>query len=150
MAIGKQDKESLEVWRRNEGKTNLNKNKGGAPIGNTNAFKNGIFVNKCLDGEEKALFEEVVSKLIKELKIEGTTDLMQTELAALYFLKTVRAVKSSQEDAAERLDKMLRMHLRDLKATRIVREESNKNIGNSPAEWISAFMSSYQDKKNAK
>ncbi len=150
MGLGTEDIKRLKIWRNNEGTINLNKKKSGGQPGNINAVRSGMFVNKCLDEKERILFDKVVNNLINELDIKYTTDLMQVELSGLYFLKALRAVELSEGDSAERLDRMLRMHLKDLKATRIVREESNKNTGNSPAEWISAFMSSYQDKKNAK
>ena len=60
---------------------------------------------------------------------------MQVELVAVYFLKLGRAQEAGDWDAAERLDRMIRCHLKDLKATKIAREgEVPSGPGTTPAE----------------
>jgi len=70
-----------------------------------------------------------------------SSDFMQVELVAVYFLKLGRAQEAGDWDAAERLDRMIRCHLKDLKATKIAREgEAGSGPETTPAEWATALL----------
>jgi len=64
----------------------------------------------------------------EETAFNGSGDLVQLELLCIYCLKITRAVMAEQWDGVERLDRMIRMHLSDLKLTRKMRE------GDGPAD----------------
>ena len=70
-----------------------------------------------------------------------SSDFMQVELVAVYFLKLGRAQESGDWDAAERLDRMIRCHLKDLNATKIAREgDASQGPETTPAEWATALL----------
>lgn len=52
MALNKPDKETLDRWHRNEGKTEPPRRGPGAPEGNQNRLRHGIFADRCLTPEE--------------------------------------------------------------------------------------------------
>jgi uncharacterized membrane protein len=59
----------------------------------------------------------------------------------VYSVKLVRAQIEGNTDAAEKLDRMIRCHMKDLKTTKIAREgEEPKGPQTSPAEWASALL----------
>ena len=67
MAVNRRDKEDMERWHRMQGETTVPKNKGGAPPGTQNRLTHGIFANKCLDPDEKIIFDHLIEQLRKEL-----------------------------------------------------------------------------------
>ncbi|MEN6521128.1 MAG: hypothetical protein ABFD46_08270 [Armatimonadota bacterium] len=136
-AIGVRDQAGSSRWRRNSGATG----KGGAPEGNTNALKHGIYADRFLSPEEKPLFDAIIAQLHEDFVFNKSSDFMQVELVAVYFLKLGRAQEAGDWDAAERLDRMIRCHLKDLKATKIAREgEEPKGAETTPAEWATALL----------
>jgi len=88
----------------------------------------GIFANRIFGAEELALFTVMIEIFREETAFNGSGDLVQLELLCIYCLKITRAVMAEQWDGVERLDRMIRMHLSDLKLTRKMRE------GDGPAD----------------
>jgi len=83
----------------------------GAAPGNRNSLVHGIYADRFLSPEERPLFETIITQL------------------------------SGDWDAAEKLDRMIRCHLKDLKATKIAREgETAKGPETTPAEWATALL----------
>jgi len=88
----------------------------------------GIFANRIFGAEELALFTVMIEIFREETAFNGSGDLVQLELLCIYCLKITRAVMAEQWDGVERLDRMIRMHMSDLKLTRKMRE------GDGPAD----------------
>ena len=113
----------------------------GPPLGNTNGLVHGIFANKFLSDEEKPLFEGIIAKLYQDFVFNKSSDFIQVELVGMYFLKLGRAQEVGDWDNAEKIDRMIRCHLKDLKATKIAREgEQPKGTETTPADWATALL----------
>lgn len=135
--IGVRDRDGMDRWERNAGP----KDKGGAPKGNTNALKHGIYADRFLSPEEKPLFDAIVAQLHEDFVFNKSSDFIQVELVAVYFLKLGRAQESGDWEAAERLDRMIRCHMKDLKTTKITREGTEPSeVQTTPAEWATALL----------
>lgn len=135
--IGERDAEELDQWHRNSG---ASRNRGGQP-GNINNLQHGIYANRFLSPEERPIFDAIIEQLHEDFVFNKSSDFMQVELVAVYFLKLGRAQEAGDWDAAERLDRMIRCHLKDLKATKIAREgEEPKGPETTPAEWATALL----------
>ncbi|WP_157067785.1 hypothetical protein [Desulfosarcina cetonica] len=126
--IGKHDAGQLDRWHRNAAseqevrKAAKSRTGKGAAPGNQNSLVHGIYADRFLSPEERPLFENIIGQLYQDFVFNKSSDFMQVELVAVYFLKLGRAQESGDWDAAERLDRMIRCHLKDLKATKIARE----------------------------
>jgi len=151
--LNKKDDLHLDRWQRNSGA----KRKYGPPEGNLNSMRHGIYANRFLADDEKPLFETIIAQLYQDFVFNKSSDFMQVELVAVYFLKLGRAQEAGDWDAAEKLDRMIRCHLKDLKATKIAREgEATKGPETTPAEWATALLKKLAesqkkpDKKTAK
>jgi hypothetical protein len=135
--IGLRDRDGIDRWKRNAEPAN----KGGAPEGNTNALKHGIYADRFLSPKEKPIFEAIIAQLYEDFVFNKSSDFIQVELVAVYFLKLGRAQEAEDWEAAERLDRMIRCHLKDLKATKISREgERPKGPETTPAEWATSLL----------
>ena len=122
----------------------------GAPEGNANRLKHGIFANRFLSAEERALFQGIVSDLREDFSFNRSSDFIQVELVGMYFLKLGRALANEEWEASSKIDGMLRGHLKDLKSTKIVREgEGRQPAETTPAEWATALLEKLaQSEKN--
>jgi len=135
--IGKRETERHDRFVRNSGA----KRKPGAPHGNCNRLKHGIFANKFLNEEEKPLFQGIITKLYADFVFNKSSDFIQVELVAIYFLKLGRAQEAGDWDNAEKIDRMIRCHLKDLKATKIAREgDQPKGPESTPADWATSLL----------
>jgi hypothetical protein len=66
----------------------------------------------------------------------------------VYSVKLVRAQMAGDADTSEKLDRMIRCHMKDLKTTKIAREgEETQTPTTSPAEWAAALLEKVADKK---
>ena len=145
--IGKHDAGQLDRWHRNAASeqevrkaAKARTGKGAAP-GNQNSLVHGIYADRFLSPEERPLFEAIIGQLYQDFVFNKSSDFMQVELVAVYFLKLGRAQEAGDWDAAERLDRMIRCHLKDLKATKIAREgEAAGGPETTPAEWATALL----------
>lgn len=156
MAMNRRDMEELDRWHRNEGKTAPPKKRMGPPEGNLNPMKHGIFANKCLDAEERQSFDELIERLYQDFEFNKSSDFLQLELVAIYSVKLMRAQAEGNVDAAQKLDMMIRAHMKDLKATKIAREgDQPKGPQTTPADWATELLEktggkSGRPQKNAK
>ena len=136
MSPSKSDKENLDRWHRNQGKTKPPKRPTGAPEGNKNRLKHGIFADRCLTPEEKQMFDVLIERLHQDFQFNKSSDFIQVELVGVYSIKLVRAQMEGNVQAAESLDHMIRCHMKDLKTTKVAREgEEPKGPTTSPSEW---------------
>ena len=152
MGITKKDEQNLDRWHRNEGLTDHEqaKNNARAEEGNLLALKHGIFADRCLTPEEKLMFDSIIEKLHEDFQFNKSSDFLQVELVGIYSVKLVRAQIEGNTDAAEKLDRMIRCHMKDLKTTKIAREgEEPKGPQTSPAEWAAALLEKVAEAANA-
>lgn len=112
-----------------------------AQAGNQNGVRHGIFANAILNEAERKQFQAVISQLNQDFVFNKSSDFFQVEIVALYMLKLRRAMELEDYDSAEKLDRLLRAHLRELKTTKLTRE-GDKPVGpeTSPAEWATALL----------
>ncbi len=140
--VGLRDTDGIDRWHRN----GCEQPGRGAPEGNTNALKHGIYADRFLDEEERPLFDAIIKQLHEDFVFNKSSDFMQVELVAVYFLKLGRAQVANDWEAAERLDRMIRCHLKDLKATKIAREgDEPRGLETTPAEWASSLLKRWDD-----
>lgn len=140
MGLNKRDKEELDRWHRMQGKTQK-PNKRGAPEGNQNRLKHGIFASKCLTPDEKQMFDAIIEQLHQDFQFNKSSDFLQVELIGVYSVKLVRAQVEGDTDAAEKFDRMIRCHMKDLKTTKFAREgEAASGPVTTPAEWATALL----------
>jgi len=102
--IGVRDKDGMARWHRNTEK----QRNSGAPKGNSNALKHGVYADRFLTPEERPLFDAIIEQLHQDFVFNKSSDFIQVELVAVYFLKLGRAQEAGDWDAAERLDRMIR------------------------------------------
>lgn len=133
--ISESEAAQVDRWRRNSEAAR----RGGQP-GNTNALRHGIYADRFLCDEERALFEGIVSQLEGDFVFNTSSDFIQVELVALYCLKLGRALEADDLEAAQRIDQMMRCHLKDLRATKITREDGSADLKTTPAEWATALL----------
>jgi hypothetical protein len=137
----KSDKENLDRWHRNQGKTEPPKRPTGAPEGNQNRLKHGIFADRCLTPEEKQVFDIIIEQLHKDFQFNKSSDFIQVELVGVYSVKLVRAQMEGNVQAAESLDRMIRCHMKDLKTTKVAREgEEPSGPKTTPSEWAASLI----------
>lgn len=139
--LSSDDQRDLARWHRNVGQTtpeDVEKNK---KLGNIHALKHGLFANRILAPEEKELFDILIEKLYDDFQFNKSSDFLQVELVGVYSVKLMRAQMEGNADASERLDRMIRAHMRELKTTKVSREgEQPLESQTSPAEWASALL----------
>ncbi len=135
--VGSEDLARVERWERN-GEVRRGP---GAPQGNTNALKHGVYADRFLSPEERPIFDAIIAQLQDDFVFNKSSDFIQVELVAVYFLKLGRAHEAGDYEAAERLDRMIRCHLKDLKTTKITREGTEPTEPRTtPAEWATALL----------
>ena len=139
-ALPRQERENIERWQRAEGKA-VPPKRMGPPLGHTNAMKHGIFANKCLDEEERVLFQEVIERLYQDFEFNRSSDYIQLEFIAINTVKYMRAIAEGNLDAAQKLDGMIRAHLKDLKTTKLAREgDQPTGPQTTPADWAADLL----------
>ena len=98
--IGKHDAGQLKRWHRNAAseqevrKTAKARTGSGAVPGNQNSLRHGIYADRFLSPEERPLFEAIIGQLYQDFVFNKSSDFMQVELVAVYFLKLGRAQES--------------------------------------------------------
>ncbi len=139
---GDRERKDVEVFRRV-----TSKQRGpGAPEGNSNSLKHGAFANRFLNDEERVLFDAIIDKLYADFRFNESSDFIQIELVAIYFLKLGRAQETGDWHTAQIIDPMLRNHLKDLKTTKIAREgDEPRGPETTPAEWASSLLKQWAE-----
>ena len=138
--FSKDDEGALSTWHHVEGKAQPKRGPG-APAGNLNPMRHGIFANRCLDDEERALFREVIDSLYNDFTFNRSSDFIQIEFIGINTVKYMRAVAEGNMDAAQKLDSMIRANMKDVKMTKIAREvDQPKGPQTTPADWASDLL----------
>ena len=136
----REQQQHLKTWHEQEGKAEPKK-KTGAPKGNLNPMRHGIFANRCLDDEERVLFREVIDSLYADFSFNRSSDFIQIEFIAINTVKYMRAIAANNMDAAQRLDTMIRSNMKDVKMTKISREGDQAQAPQTtPADWAADLL----------
>ena len=103
-------------------------------------LKHGFLAFDILDDAERRNFLSVVKQMHDDFTLNRSSDFYAVELVATNLVLYRRAVKNDDVKAAEAYDRMVRMHLADLKATKSAREGDTANIKTTPAEWAASIL----------
>lgn len=105
-------------------------------------IKHGVLANSILSIQERDLFYGLIARFEKDYELNESADFMQVELVTLYFLQLGRAIKVKDWENAERIDRTMRGHLREMKATKRGREGDTvpASTMQSPAEYATAIL----------
>ena len=118
-----------------------------------NALKHGAYAARILSDDEQTLFRDVLARIHEDFSLNGSSDQVAAQSLALAYVQFLRAVEAGNAQAAETFDRIVRSHLKDLKATKIVREgETGSDLNSSPAEWATALLERVRkaEKQNAR
>lgn len=115
-----------------------------------NNMKHGIYASRFLTPEEQDIFEAMIDRFHEEYALNDSADFMQLELVCLYYTQMGRAIALEDWETAERLDRMMRRHLADLKATKRTREgEATPGAqGMSATDWANQLLQRVKARKD--
>jgi len=114
--------------------------------GNKHARKYGSYISEILK-KDIWIFEKFFNTLHQDFELNNSTDKMATELACMYFVKIIQAQREGDIPSADTHDRMCRMQLKDLKATKSAREGEIVTLKTSPAEWAANLLSQSEEKE---
>lgn len=117
--------------------------------GNKNAKKYGSYIAEILK-KDIWIFEKFYDTLHQDFDLNNSTDKMATELACMYFVKIIQAQREGDIPNADTHDRMCRLQLKDLKATKSAREGEIVTLKTSPAEWAANLLSQSEEKTENK
>jgi len=103
-------------------------------------LKHGFLAFEILDEAERQDFLGVVKQMHDDFQMNKSSDFYAVEMVATNLILYRRAAKNGDVKAAEAYDRMVRMHLGDLKATKNAREGETVNIKTTPAEWAASIL----------
>jgi hypothetical protein len=118
------------------------KNHGGAPKHNRNAMKHGAYVDRLLDAEEEAIFQEYYESLREEFDLAGTAERELAEEAGICYVRLLRAIKGGSAEDIYKIDGLLSKKLARLKASKRKRERDPRKI--TYEEWVADLLESAQ------
>lgn len=137
------------VCRIHGGKSTGPKNPARQP-NNQHARKYGSYIAEILK-TDIWIFEKFYDTLHQDFELNNSTDKMAAELACMYFVKIIQAQREGDIPSADTHDRMCRLQLKDLKATKSAREGEIVTLKTSPAEWAANLLSQSEEKpKNEK
>lgn len=116
---------------------------------NQHARKYGSYIAEILK-KDIWIFEKFYDTLHQDFELNNSTDKMATELACMYFVKIIQAQREGDIPSADTHDRMCRMQLKDLKATKSAREGEIVTLKTSPAEWAANLLSQSEEKTENK
>lgn len=112
-----------------------NRNPGGAPKGNMNAAKHGVYSARLVSDEECELYDSRLDSFRRDFPKTDDSILQET---ALYYVRVWRALDSGSIDGFQKMDSKLR---KSLKKIRYPVPESSKEISPmTKEEWMDGFM----------
>ena len=134
-----------EVCYFHGGKSTGPKNKS-KHYGNQHGRKYGSYIAEILK-KDIWIFEKFYDTLHQDFDLNNSTDKMATELACMYFVKIIQAQREGDIPSADTHDRMCRLQLKDLKATKSAREGEVVTLKTSPAEWAANLLSQSEEKE---
>lgn len=129
----------LERWLRNTNRT-LGQERDAARLGNTKSLQHGVFANRFMSECEREVFEGMMARFYANYELNESADFIQLEFAGIYMLKLARAILAEDWETAAKVDGLLRANLKDLKATKQMREGEKPTALFSPAEWATELL----------
>lgn len=121
-------------------KNKLNKTAKELGVDLAQGLKHGFLAFDILTEDEREAFLLAVKQMHEDFQMNKSSDFYAVELVATNMILYRRAAKNGDVKAAEAYDRMVRMHLGDLKATKSAREGETLNIKTTPAEWAAALL----------
>jgi transposase len=121
----------------------------GTPIGNRRmmtapgvpATRCGLYADRMLRLGERDLYNEIIKNLRDDYAAITNTHALHLELAAVYYVKLVGAQTDADWEQAERFDRMMQSHLKELKAAKKKQEsQRGRKTGDTPAERAAAIV----------
>ncbi|MHB9124581.1 MAG: helix-turn-helix domain-containing protein [Armatimonadota bacterium] len=125
----------------------------GSPVGNRYGVSAsggppiycGLYADRMLRLGERELYDEVIKNLRADYAAITNTHTLHLELAAVYYVKLVQAQAEGDWEQAERFDRMMQSHLKELKAAKKKQESEQKyKTGDTPAEWAAEMVEKYR------
>lgn len=113
------DQDNMSTMRKHD---HIDKLKTAEPVAGDLPIPHGIFVNQCLRDRDHDLFGRILEQLHKDSVFNASSDILQVELVALYSVRLIQAQDAGNTEAAEIWDRMIRAHLKDLRASKKARE----------------------------
>jgi len=110
-------------------------------------LKHGFLGFKILEENEREEFLAIVNRLHDDFEMNKSSDFYATELVATCLIMFRRAMKNGDMKTIEGYDRMVRMHLSDLKATKSAREGDTVNIKTTPAEWAASILKRIEEEE---
>lgn len=104
---------------------------------------------KLSDPEVQKIFDYVLDKIEKDFELNDSSDRMQSQMAAYYFVKWMEAVDKGEQDKAGVFDSLVRKNLHSLKATRDSREGIEVKVS-TPAEWAAQLIAESKKRSEKK
>ncbi len=92
-----------------------------AQLGNLNSKIHGIYSQRLFNREEKLAFKRIMARF--EILFPGN---LRCEFMAIAVIQLLRAIEQENLDAYERIDRILRHHLKELVAPRRAVKEEKK------------------------
>jgi hypothetical protein len=117
-------------------KNKLNKTAAELDVDLSVGLKHGFLAFEVLNVEER-----------QDFQLNRSSDFYATELVATNLILFRRAAKNDDVKSAEAYDRMVRMHLSDLKATKSAREGDIVNIKTTPAEWAASILERFESEE---
>ena len=103
--------------------------------------RRGLHADRMLRLGESALFDEVMENLRDDYAAISKAHSLHMELAAIYSVKLIGAQANGDWEQAERLDRLMQSHLKELKAARKKQESQQpQKTGDTPAEKAAAIV----------
>jgi len=124
-----------------------NANTDGNPVGSRRTMSapgvsaGGVYADRMLRLGERDLYDEVIKNLRDDYAAITNTHALHLELAAVYYVKLVRAQTEGDWEQGERFDRMMQSHLKELKAAKKIQEsQRGRKTGDTPAERAAAIV----------
>ena len=97
------------------------------------SISRGPYTNRMLRLGERELYDEIIESLKNDYAVTGNA--FHLELTAIYSVKLIGAQTDGDWEQAERFDRMMHTHLKELKAAKKKQESQQpQKTGDTPAE----------------
>ena len=108
-------------------------------------WRHGLGALQLKDPYQKQAFDYVLDTIEKDFELNNSSDRMQAQMAAYYYVMWMDAVKEGIIENASFYDGLIRKNLKCLKATRENREGLEIKVS-TPAEWAAQLLSEHNNK----
>ncbi|MFQ5560741.1 MAG: hypothetical protein ACE5FU_09170 [Nitrospinota bacterium] len=101
----------------------LNEDKAAAPQTSpgkeekTGTLKYATYIISLMDEGEEEVFNEFFSQFYKDFTLNSSSDRMNCEIACIYYVKLLQAIKNDDTETASKFDRLLKNKIEDLKAS---------------------------------